>query len=300
MVSLIRSCLTVSIVILFCGVFPGCLEKTWMPSSDETYQVYVASVIDGDTIRVILPDGVENTIRFLGIDAPELSIDANKPFEFGNISNMSCLKEYGWMAKSFVNDQILHKEICIEFDVSAGFQDSYGRLLAYVYTINGADLNALLVQQGFSRVYTEETFSKELYYVQFEKEAMKNKTGFWGCSDIKDTVVQIFFVHYDALGNDGINLNDEYVCIKYNTKEKDNISMDLAGYSLSDDDGYSYVFPIGFGLDDGQMVIIHTGIGENNLTDLYWGSTNPIWNNDGEIAYLRNKNGAIIDTYQWN
>ncbi len=294
------SCIIVCMILLLSGVFAGCFDKTWIQSGDETYQVYVTDVIDGDTVRVIMPDGKEEALRFLGIDAPEVSEDSSNPFEYGDITNVSCLKKYGLIAKSFVYDLLVNTEIRIEFDVSAGVHDSYGRLLAYVYTMDGIDVNALLIQHGFSRVYTEETFSKELYYVQVENEAKNNSTGLWSCSERKHTGVHISLVHYNALGDDGINLNDEYVCITYYSNEAESKHLNLTGYTLSDDDGYTFIFPNGFGIDDGHILTIHTGLGENTLTDLYWGCNTPIWNNDGEIAYLQNKYGDLIDSYQWN
>ncbi len=288
-------------MILFASnVLLGCIEEGWAPSSDETIKVYVSRVIDGDTIRIILPDGSEDTLRFLGIDCPELSLDSNKPFEYGDIIDMTCLMDFGSMAKSCTNDLIIHKEILIEFDVSAGFTDTYGRLLAYVYMLNGTDVGVLLIQNGFARVYTEEDFSKKHSYLLHENIAKQNKTGLWGCSEKEQFGVQILLVHYDAMGDDRTNLNDEYVCITYRSNETSKVPVDLTGFTLSDDDGYVFLFPNSFVIDEGMIVNIHSGVGENNLTDLYWGSSNPLWNNEGDIVFLQDASATPMDSYQWN
>ena len=68
--------------------------------------------------------------------------------------------------------------VYIEFDEVAGLKGYYGRYLAYVY-VNETDFNALLVKNGFARVYTEGEFKKEKYYLQLEEIAKANKTGLW-------------------------------------------------------------------------------------------------------------------------
>jgi micrococcal nuclease len=290
----------ICIILFVSNVLLGCTDKVWAPSSDETFKVYVSRIIDGDTIRIILPDGSEDTLRILGIDCPELSSDSNKPFEYGDIIDMTCLMDFGSMAKSFTNDLIINKEILIEFDVSAGFTDTYGRLLAYVYTLNETDVGALLIQNGFARVYIEEDFSKEHSYLLHENGAKLNRTGLWGCSEKEQYGVQILLVHYDAMSDDRTNLNDEYVCITYRSNETNKVPVNLTGCTLSDDDGYVFLFPNSFVIDEGMVVTIHSGVGENNLTDLYWGSSNPLWNNEGDIVFLQDASGTLMDSYQWN
>ena len=37
----------------------------------DDYPVHVVRVIDGDSVKVQLPDGAEHSVRMYGIDAPE-------------------------------------------------------------------------------------------------------------------------------------------------------------------------------------------------------------------------------------
>ena len=44
---------------------------------------YVTRIIDGDTIVVQLPNGVEERVRFIGVDAPEMNFRSDEPPEDG-------------------------------------------------------------------------------------------------------------------------------------------------------------------------------------------------------------------------
>ena len=59
-----------------------------------------------------------------------------------------------------------------------------------------------------------------------------------------------------------------------------------------------FVFPR-FTLRPGKLVRIHTGIGTNTRTDLYWGKTYYVWGDDADTATLQNKAGTIVSTCSW-
>ena len=52
-------------------------------------------------------------------------------------------------------------------------------------------------------------------------------------------------------------------------------------------------------LGAGTIVKIHTGSGNNTKNDLYWNNDYPIWNNNGDTAFLYDKDGYLIDTYEY-
>jgi|Deesub1362B_J571_1020462.scaffolds.fasta_scaffold00037_120 hypothetical protein len=106
--------------------------------------------------------------------------------------------------------------------------------------------------------------------------------------------IVIYYVHYDAEGNDWLNLNDEYVIIANLGCKEEN----LLGWQLKDKTGYTYVFPE-FVLKGGKLVTVHTGSGTNSDTELYWGRGSPVWNNNGDTAYLYASNGTLIDSCSW-
>jgi competence protein ComEC len=104
------------------------------------------------------------------------------------------------------------------------------------------------------------------------------------------TSLAISDVHADAEGDDRDNLNDEYIVLTNTGAEE----IDLTGWRIEDDAGHSYTFPDGFTLAAGSSVIVHTGSGTDTESDLYWGASSPIWNNDGDTVIVRNSNGDVV------
>lgn len=171
--------ITILIMVLF---ITGCEEQSWSPQYHNKYTVFVTDVIDGDTIKVILPNDSIATIRFLGIDCPEKTAEANQQYEYGNITNRSCLAFYANKATTHIDQLIDQEQVSIEFDQSSGFKDIYNRWLAYVYLPNGTDVNMLLLQHGYARAYTEGTCAHENQYVSIQQTAIENEQGLWTCA----------------------------------------------------------------------------------------------------------------------
>lgn len=84
------------------------------------------------------------------------------------------------------------------------------------------------------------------------------------------------------------SLNGEYVVIK-NTGTA---TVTMSGWTLRDTSSHVYKFPI-FKIKPGKTVTVHTGKGPNTWNNLYWGSGYYIWNDDGDTASLRRKDGSI-------
>jgi micrococcal nuclease len=91
--------------------------------------VEVASVTDGDTIRVLMPDGTNEPVRLIGIDAPE----------DGSLLDQE--------ATSFMEELVLGKTVRIVTDVSD--RDRFGRLLRYVY-VDELFVNEEMVRAGLA------------------------------------------------------------------------------------------------------------------------------------------------------
>jgi hypothetical protein len=91
------------------------------------------------------------------------------------------------------------------------------------------------------------------------------------------------------------SLNAEYVVI---TNSSYTASYTLTGYTVSDRSAHVYKFRT-FVLKPRASVTLHTGIGTNTSTNLYWGSRAYIWNNDGDTAYLKNSAGTLRDSCSW-
>lgn len=148
-------------------------------------EVIVNRIIDGDTIVIEFPDGTTDKVRLLGIDTPETSMP-NKPGEYGNITDITCLDMWGDKATEFLSSNLPPgTKIHLYDDLDIGSQrDKYERLLAYIHsaTEHEIDYNAELVKYGLARVYTEIPSGRESKYLTLQKQAIFSQSGLWKCA----------------------------------------------------------------------------------------------------------------------
>lgn len=161
-----------------------CMEKADDLSSvqsDEgpTFSATVLRIIDGDTIEVVLEDGTEDTVRLLGVDTPE-TYGSNNAGEYRDITDLNCLDKWGSKATEFAKQWLGGAKITLILDPAAGERGYYGRLLAYVH-IGDEDFNESLLENGYARVYTEGTSSREHQYVLSQRVAITENRGLWAC-----------------------------------------------------------------------------------------------------------------------
>ena len=147
-------------------------------STEKSSMVKITKVIDGDTMDVRFKDGTTDRVRLLGVDTPETNA-ANKPNEYGNITDLKCLTEWGNKSDDYARSILDGKEVRLVFDEGAGERGYYGRLLAYI-EIDGYDFNESLISRGYARVYEEGTSSREERYLSEQKKAISAGKGLWG------------------------------------------------------------------------------------------------------------------------
>jgi hypothetical protein len=86
------------------------------------------------------------------------------------------------------------------------------------------------------------------------------------------------------------DVSDEYLKFRNTADDR----LDLSGWVVENDDGQTYVFPDGFVLDAGEHVTLHSGDGTDSETDLYWGATKPIWDDDGDTVTVTTANSEQV------
>jgi micrococcal nuclease len=175
-------------IFTFCSISSGCSDdggEVFEPDSavdaapridadlsQFDFPARVLSIIDGDTIRVSF-HGETETIRFIGVDAPELTPQP---------------EPYGPEAEQYTRDKLpVLSYIGLEFDDDAcgGAQrpahcyDVYDRLLAYIRTEKGDDLGILLLSTGLARLYTYGDFGRKPEYEETEQYAKNLGVGIW-------------------------------------------------------------------------------------------------------------------------
>jgi micrococcal nuclease len=150
-------------------------------------EVVVARVVDGDTIDVQFPNGAFERIRLLGVDTPETD-GGNRPREFGNVVDVSCLNEWGGLSSEFTREALENRVVLLTYDERASGRDRFGRFLAYV-DIAGVDFNAELVARGYARVFTRSGSGREQGYLSLQTEAKEARVGLWECQPEPRVVV---------------------------------------------------------------------------------------------------------------
>lgn len=87
-----------------------------------------------------------------------------------------------------------------------------------------------------------------------------------------------------------LNLQDEWVRIS-NTGSS---PVSLNSWKIEDEGNkHTYTFQ-SYTLNAGTTVTVFTGKGTSSATELYWQLDDPIWNNNGDTAYLYDNSGKLI------
>jgi micrococcal nuclease len=71
------------------------------------------------------------------------------------------------------------KRVCLISDPKADKLDKYGRLLAYIFSEQGTDINAELLKLGFASGYYYFPFSRKTEFRRYEESAKTLKSGVW-------------------------------------------------------------------------------------------------------------------------
>ena len=256
----------------------------------------VIRVIDGDTAVVkiksvsgTLPRDVgtlktEETVRYIGVDTPELGRNGQAP---------DC---FAVRAKAQNEFLALNKDVTLQLDIEG--RDRYGRLLAYIFLgdISKDELvEDRLVNGGFGWVIAigpNVWHTKRL--LEIEREAIRKQEGLWAaCRPAPDieslTISEIQYVGADetlTLINRGPN------------------TFDLSRWKIVSLPGQVFNLPNGCTLANGSRLRIHSGpkadrtAADCSKGDLFW-TMSLIWNNDGDTAMLQTPQGIVADFFEY-
>jgi len=231
----------------------------------------VLEVIDGDTFWALVSGSGKESVRLIGIDAPE----SGEPFS----------DEARLELAQLLSDATPQLETDVEE------RDQYGRLLAYVW-VGELFVNAELLRRGVATLYTIPPNLKHVDQLRAaQDQAQAAARGMWGAPG--QSPVKIVQVNYNAPGDDNLNLNKEYVVFEAL------VSGTLLGYSVQDEAGHRYRFP-DIVFRKGDVFKLHSGTGTDTRTDLYWGAAgSAIWNNSGDTVKVVNPQGRIVESYSY-
>jgi hypothetical protein len=88
------------------------------------------------------------------------------------------------------------------------------------------------------------------------------------------------------------NLNGEWVEVV----NQGLAAQDLRGWTITTQHNRTYAFK-NFTLQAGASVKLHTGSGNDTATDLYWNKKMPTWNNNGDMATLKDASDYVVARY---
>lgn len=124
----------------------------------------ITYVFDGDTVEVEL-DGRVYRLRYIGVDSPE----REEPF----------YQEAFDFNRNMVEDQT----VILVRDVSE--TDQYGRLLRYVYLLDGTFVNGEMIRNGMARLVTFPPDVDQTEYLrQLQEDAEESGSGMWSRPDL--------------------------------------------------------------------------------------------------------------------
>lgn len=117
---------------------------------DGCFEVQVVRVIDGDTL-----DTSRGVIRLYRFDTPE--------------RGQRCESEATGRLRKLAGDTIL-------IEVGPKTTDPYGRLLAYVYTEDGTNIDEVLIKEGLANAWRRDGQHRD-YLVGLEREPQRQDAG---------------------------------------------------------------------------------------------------------------------------
>lgn len=160
----------------------------------------VMVVYDGDTIEVQLTSGEKEKIRLIGVDAPETDSENHE-------TRLKAL-----FSKRFAFKFLYKKRVRIQYDWEK--RDTYGRLLAYIWTEDGTFFNEFVINKGFAAAYTRFKYKPEYRerFLQAEEYAKKRGNGIWKKEPFP-------LIHYKAIPEHMNQLvSCEFVCQRIEDK----------------------------------------------------------------------------------
>ncbi len=129
----------------------------------------ITSVVDGDTVDVMLTNGKERRVRLIGIDTPEVygTVECGGPKASRSLKRMLPAGT----------------RVRLVSDPTQGLKDQYGRLLRYVTKVSTrVDMNKAQVSHGWARVYVYDgmPFRRVSEYRRAQARAKAADRGIWG------------------------------------------------------------------------------------------------------------------------
>jgi micrococcal nuclease len=105
-------------------------------------------------------------VRYIGINAPEIAHDHHRA------------EAFGYAAKKYNQSLVRSKKVRLEFDKEQ--YDRYGRLLAYIFLLDGTFINKKMIEKGYAHVlHRRPNIKYDGVLLKAQRDAMSAKQGIW-------------------------------------------------------------------------------------------------------------------------
>lgn len=142
------------------------LASSTSDGPDNSEQVHVERVVDGDTFIARDDSNERIKVRLIGIDTPE-TVKPNTP-----------VQPYGKEASQYTKSKLTNKDVFLEYDKEK--EDRYGRILAYVWLDKETLYNEQLVKEGLAREkYFAPNGKYRSVFKQAEQQAQSEHKNIW-------------------------------------------------------------------------------------------------------------------------
>lgn len=264
------------------AALPPVLVDAWcVPWNAKSEPAVVTDVIDGVTFEVKL-GGEVRRVRYIGIDLLEFQSEPQT-----------------WYAMTEKNRQLVEgKQVLLLEGLS---QDEGGDLLRYVL-VEGVFANYELVRDGYAvaRSAPPDTACDGLFE-EAQKAAILAQRGLWRPKPTPTRTLRPPTATVSAYGplvvvkvSQGTEWQepDEFVEI-FNSGSG---PVQLEGWSISDSENHIFVFPR-FVLGPAQYCRVYTNVYAPTHCGFSFYNPSPIWNDRFDCAYLKDKDGRLIDQF---
>lgn len=261
---------------------PAVLMDAWcVPWNARSEQAIVTNVIDGVTFEVKL-HGEARRVRYIGIDLLEYQSEPQT-----------------WYEMTEKNRQLVQgKQVLL---IEGLPQEEQEDLPRYVL-VDGVFANYELVRSGYAVAQSmpPDTNCAKLFQ-EAQDAAILARRGLWGPAPTPTRTLRPPAATASAYGplviigvSQGTEWQepDEFVEI-FNSGDQ---AVQLAGWSVSDNENHVFVFPK-FVLGPAQYCRVYTNLYAPAHCGFSYFSPSPIWNNRFDCAYLKDKDGRLVDRF---
>lgn len=263
-------------------VIPVQLDGWCVPWNSTSERAMVTRVIDGVTLEVLL-DGETRWVRYIGVDLLEYEEDPTL-----------------WEKMTEKNRQLVDgRQILLVKGIAADEED--GEWLRYVIA-DGIFVNLEMVRSGYAIAQsTPPDVNCDELLLEAEEAAILGERGLWAPVPTPTRTLRPPtetaspsgpLVVVKVFQGTPWQEPDEFVEI-YNPSGQ---PVQLEGWSISDQENHRFVFP-NFILGPVQYCRVYTNLYAPENCGFSYYKPSPIWNNTGDCATLRDKNGRLIDEF---